>query len=246
MKGSRYILNFFIIASANGLSSPAMRPSLGGSVHSPEKQSTASSSPKRIHSYDEAFAIIDECAINKSSNEDLFDAVRYVERNAYKLYPDLAAKQALWQRAHGSFELVLSTGSAKSHDFHAPPSFLPFSYAMIDDEYFGNGVGLNKDVIWISMLHRHHFDPQIRRMVVTLRDIYIRGHKVTRRIPSFIRKGLNLGKNPEDFVEKPPPTFVIVGASEKALVARGNQSGGLAIWSRMSDDIRNVAYKNKA
>jgi len=116
---------------------------------------------------------------------------------------------------------------------------------MIDDEYFGNGVGLDRDTIWISMLHKHHYDPNIRRMVVTLRDIYIRGHKVTRMIPPFLRKKLNVGKNPRDFTDKDPPTFVIVGVTDRALIARGNQSGGLAIWSRMETDIRPVAYKEK-
>ena len=207
--------------------------------------SSSSTTPKRriMQSYEEAIGIIDACAVQKSSHEDLLAAVRHVEKNAYRLYPDMAAKEALWQRAHGSFELVLSTGSAKSRDFHPPPNFLPFSYAMIDDEYFGNGVGLNQDTIWISMLHKHHFDPQIRRMVVTLRDIYIRGLKNTSRIPALLRKKLNVGKDPQDFTDKRPPTFVIVGATEKALIARGNQSGGLAIWARMEKDIRPVAYK---
>jgi len=222
-------------------------PSLPSGKGSEETTTTTrTTGPRRIiRSYEEAIGIIDACAVQKASHEDLFTAVRYIEHNSYKLYPDMAAKKALWQRAHGSFELVLSTGSAKSRDFHPPPKFLPFSYGMIDDEYFGNGVGLNQDTIWISMLHKHHFDTKIRRMVVTLRDIYLGGHKATKRIPAFIRKGLNVGKNPQDFTDRRPPTFVIVAATEKALIARGNQSGGLAIWARMGNDIRPVAYKKE-
>lgn len=74
--------------------------------------------------------------------------------------------------------------------------------------------------------------------LVLVGDIFLFGIKSTGMIPTFLRDRLNLGKAPADFgKEDSPPTFVIVGASEKALIARGNQSGGLAIWSRLQHDI---------
>jgi hypothetical protein len=51
------------------------------------------------------------------------------------------------------------------------------------------------------------------------------------------------GQKKEERQKEDVPTFVIIGASEKALIARGNQSGGLALWTRLPQDIRPVAYK---
>lgn len=116
---------------------------------------------------------------------------------------------------------------------------------MISDSHFGNGVGLNEHAIWLSLLHKHHFNARIRRMVVTMADIYVGGNKVTHALPRFIRDAINVGKQPEDYDDKPPPTLVIIGASDKALVARGNQSGGLAIWKRPPEAILTVAYKEQ-
>jgi len=196
----------------------------------------------KIDGYDEALRIIDDCATKGEPNDDLYNAIRFVEKKAYIIYPDLVHKQELWDKAHGSWKLELSTGGAKVMSFHKPPAFLPFSFAMIDDIHFGNGIGLNEHTIWLSLLHKHYFNMRIRHMVVTIQDVYIGGSRVT--LPEFLRNAMNVGKTPEDFGDQPAPTFVIIGATDKALIARGNQSGGLAIWSRLPNDVRRVAYKD--
>ena len=162
---------------------------------------------------------------------------------SFRLFSTLEEKQELWKEAHGSWELKLSTGDAYCHNFHPPPAFLPFSYAMIADDYFGNGVGLDADKIGISFLHKHYFDPKKRHMVVVIQDVFLFGHKITQWLPQSWKDKMNLQKHPDDF-ETTPPTFVIVGASENSLIARGNQSGGLALWTRLPKGIQNVAYKN--
>ncbi|CAB9529111.1 expressed unknown protein [Seminavis robusta] len=207
-----------------------------------------------IDSYETAFSIIDDCTIQEESNENLFRAVKYIEHNSYKFYNHPASKtQALWNRAHGSWKLILSTGSPTCQSFHPPPAFLPFSYAMIDDEHFGNGVGLNDHTIWLSLLHKHDFNHRIRHMVVQVQHVFLGGRKL--ELPAFFSKASKLlrerrQRQPNETTtqtqkndNKPPPTFVILGASEHALIARGNQSGGLAIWKRMPHDIRPIAYK---
>lgn len=194
-----------------------------------------------VDGYDKAFRTIDECAIKGQANDELYDAVRFVEVYAYKIYPDLEEKQKLWEMAHGSWKLQLSTGGAKNKSFHPPPAFLPFSFAMITDRHFGNGVGKNENTIWLALLHNQYWNGRLRRMVVTPADVYLFGRKVN--LPDLIAKGMKLGKSPDDF-EASPPTFVLVGASEHALIARGNQSGGLAIWTRLPDDLRKVAFKD--
>lgn len=242
MKHILFILSLSLGGMDAFISSVAIRSAPSGPVNS-DKGAAPKKTLKKITSYEEAFQIVNECAVRGESNDDLYSAVHYIDANAHKLYPNLDAKEALWDRAHGSWKLVLSTGSAKSQSFHPPPRFLPFSYAMIGETYFGNGVGLNDHTIWLSLLHKHYFNPQIRQMVMTLQDIYLRGHKATNNIPAFLRNKANVGKRPEDFYGK-PPCFVIIGASDKALIARGNQSGGFAIWSRMAHDIQPIAYKD--
>jgi len=77
---------------------------------------------------------------------------------------------------------------------------------------------------------------------VTLQRVYLFGRPITKFLPEFVRR--NLGKEPDDYEDAAPPTFVLIGCSEKSLIARGNQSGGLAIWTRLPQDIRVVAYKD--
>eukprot|EP00977_Amphora_coffeiformis_P021532 scaffold9441_cov167-Amphora_coffeaeformis.AAC.11 len=211
-----------------------------------KETSTASKALPAVTSFEEAIRIIDECAVDEKPAEQLYEAVRFVERNAYKLYPDMADKQALWDRAQGCFKLVLSTGDAKTRAFHTPSYMFPFSFAMIQGEYFGNGFGLNENMILISVLQKHYLNMKIRQMVVTVKDIYFGGNQSTDIVPDFIKKAINVGKTPEDFAaeSKRPPAFTIVAATEHALVARGNQSGGLAIWHRFKKDILPVAYKD--
>jgi hypothetical protein len=198
------------------------------------------------------------------SNMLLWDAVHYLEQHSFQLSDD--EKQQLWQNAHGSWKLVLSTGSSKSHDFHLPPKFLPFSFAMIDDTYFGNGVGLNENQIWIALRDKHTYDYNKRRLQVSVDDVFLFGHQITPfpklpklKLPSF----MTLLSKQTDGVDdessssssqphqkkspnKPPPTFVLIGSSQHTLIARGNQSGGLALWTRLQNDICPVAYSTKA
>ena len=60
----------------------------------------------KVDGYDDAFRIIDDCAVSGEPTEELFDAVRFVDKNAYKIYPDLDNKQALWKEAHGSCSVL--------------------------------------------------------------------------------------------------------------------------------------------
>ena len=198
-----------------------------------------------VSKYQQAVQIIDECALREEPSPQVYQAVRFIEKNAYKLYPDLASKEALWERAQGNFKFILSTGDAKTRAFHTPQYPFPFSYAMIRGEHFGNGFGFSGDFIVVSCLQKHYFNAQIRQMVVTVTDMYVGGHKATQFVPKFIKDALNLGKTPEDFAaaKDKAPAFCIVAATEHALVCRGNQSGALAIWIRFLKDIRLSAYR---
>lgn len=194
----------------------------------------------RVDGYDASFEIIDDCAVRGESSDDLYDAVRFIDKNALKIYPDEDERKALWEKAHGSWRLQLATGGGKYRTFKGVPIF---AFAMIDETNFGNGVGLNEDGIFLSLLGPHIFTPRKRQMVITIDDIFLFGSESTSAIPIFIKNGMGVGKRPEDF-ERRPPAFTIIGASDKALIARGG-SGGIAIWTRLEKDIRPAAYGTK-
>lgn len=210
--------------------------------------STTSRHAVKVEGYDDAMRIIDASAVAGQPSDDLYDAVRFVDRNAVKISPDLEHKQALWDEAHGSWKLQLATGGGKYTTFKPVPIF---AFAMIDEQNFGNGIGWNADNIILSLLGPHYFNAKIRQMVITIDDMYIAGgNAVTAWLPEFVRNGLGLGKTPDDFVataaagnkkKQRPPAFTMICASEHALVARGG-SGGIAIWKRLDKDIRPAAY----
>lgn len=193
----------------------------------------------KIDGYDEAFQVIDQCAVRGESSDDLWDAVRLIDKNAAKIYPDLTQKQALWKQAHGSWKLQLATGGGKFTTFKPIPIF---AFAVIDQENFGNGVGINENFILLSLLGPHYFNERIRQMVISINDMFLCGSNVSKFVPNFVKKAIGLGKRPEDFEKnKRPPAFTMIGASDRALIARGG-SGGIAIWTRLPEDIRSAAY----
>ena len=202
--------------------------------------STTCCSAIRIDGYDDAFRIIDDCAIKGETSNSLYDAVRVIDKNAIRIYPDEDHKQELWDTAHGSWKLQLATGGGKFTTFKPVPIF---AFAMIDDDNFGNGVGINEDVILLSLLGPHIFNTKRRQMVITIDDMFLGSNQVTQFLPAFVKDGMGIGKRPEDF-DKRPPAFTMIGASKHSLIARGG-TGGIAIWTRLKDDIRPAAYGTK-
>jgi hypothetical protein len=190
--------------------------------------------------YSKSFQTIDLCAAAGVPSDDLYDAVRYIDRNASKLYPDESAKKEMWERAYGSWKLQLATGPP-SRGGTTPFKPVPiFAYAMIDENNFGNGVGLNQDTIILSLLGNHYFNVKKRVMGIGIDDMFLFSNKVTQFVPGF----MGLKKKPADFSGKKGsrmPAFTIIGSSEKSLIARGG-SGGIAIWTRLEKDIRPAAY----
>lgn len=223
-------------------------------------QSSSTMSAVHIQGYDEALQTINNCAETGQLSPALDEAVRFLEVNSYRIYPkiDPSHVEDLWEKAQGSWELTATTGSYKNRSFHPTPAFLPFSFALIDGSHFGNGIGLDKKRIGLAFLHHAHFHAAHRKMTVTHPDLYLGGHRIS--FPDFLRPmvlRMVESENPNDAVppaaksgqkkeeqqHKDVPRFVLIAASEKALIARGNQSGGLALWTRLSQDVRPAAYK---
>ena len=155
---------------------------------------TATTLLEKDTTYISSFQTIDACAATGVPSEDLYDAVRYIDRNASKLYPDDAAKEEMWKRAYGSWKLQLATGGGKFTNFKPVPIF---AYAMIDEKCFGNGVGLNQDTIILSLLGPHYFNTKKRVMGIGIEDMFLFSNKVTQFVPEFISNGMGLKKKPE-------------------------------------------------
>lgn len=53
---------------------------------------------------EKALKTIEECSESRDTKGDeLYGAVRFIDRNAHHIYSDPAVKEALWQRAQGSW-----------------------------------------------------------------------------------------------------------------------------------------------
>lgn len=199
---------------------------------------------KTIDSYEEAMSIIDQCSKTSSPSDELYGAVRYIDRNANKIiYPTLESKELMWEKAYGSWKLVLATGGGKYTTFKPVPIF---AYARIDESSFGNGVGLNENVIFLSLLGPHVFEARRRQMKICIDDLFLFSRNVTSIIPDFLTKMIDLKKRPKDFSGKKGdriPAFTFIASSDSSLVARGG-SGGIAIWTKLDKDIKPAAYSS--
>ena len=208
------------------------------------ERSTLITFAETIDSYEEAMSIIDQCSRTSSPSDELYSAVRYIDRNANKVvYPTIESKEQMWEKAYGSWKLVLATGGGKYTTFKPVPIF---AYARIDESTFGNGVGLNENVIFLSLLGPHVFEARRRQMQICIDDIFLFSRNVTNMMPDFLTDKIDLKKRPKDFSGKKGdriPAFTFIASSDSSLVARGG-SGGIAIWTRLENDIKAAAYNS--
>jgi hypothetical protein len=197
--------------------------------------------------YKDAMSTIDVASKSATPSDDLYDAVRVIDRNTLKIYSNNESKEELWKRSYGSWKLVLATGGGKFRTFKKVPIF---AFAMLDEINFGNGIGLNENLILLSLLGPHELITKIRQMIINIDDIYIGSRNITNIVPKFIGDGMALKKRPIDYKKEKgsssrPPAFTFIAASDTSLVARGG-TGGIAIWTRLEKDIRPAAYSNSS
>lgn len=211
----------------------------GFSAAAPNKRAVVSISSQE---YRDAMSTIDAASKSGVPSDDLYDAVKVIDRNARHVYPDEESKEELWKRAYGSWKLVFATGGGESKKFKPLPIF---AFAMLDEKNFGNGVGINENIILLSLLGPHELITKRRMMMINIDDLFLASRRVTEGVPNFIGDGIGLGKRPDDWKDSGSraPAFVFIAASETSLMARGG-TGGIAIWTRLEKDIRPAAYNS--
>mmetsp|Transcript_29363 Transcript_29363/g.34049 ORF Transcript_29363/g.34049 Transcript_29363/m.34049 type:complete len:282 (-) Transcript_29363:9-854(-) len=205
----------------------------------------------KVDSYDKAMSIIDKCSKSKLPSDDLYDAVRYIDKKAFSIYPNDETKAQMWSKAYGSWKLVLATGGGRYTTFKPVPIF---AFAYIDENNFGNGIGINEKIILLSLLGPHFFNTKRRQMMICIDDFFLFSKLIDNdSLPSFMKDGMGLGKRPSDYYDAKGrlkkkgsrmPAFTFIASSDDSLVARGG-SGGIAIWTRLKEDIVSAAYSRE-
>lgn len=85
------------------------------------------------YTVEQAIKTIEECAEAGISPEDneLYYAVRFIDRNGHHIYRDMEAKEALGVQARGSWELRLAYEDPESRYFFLFPIFEPLLWPLL-------------------------------------------------------------------------------------------------------------------
>lgn len=106
---------------------------------------------KEGYSLDQAIKTIERCAEEGEDSEDneLYYAVRYIDRNAHKLYKDRKVKEELYEKAKGSWELRLAYEEPHNMNFQPYPDFR--DYAMVRTLFFSCSLShtMGNDKLWL-------------------------------------------------------------------------------------------------
>lgn len=79
------------------------------------------------------------------------------------------------------------------------------------------------------------YNAHTRQLYMQYEDFYISGTAVPEWDLSFFMRGYaSRGR--------PPLAFTLIACSEDALVVRGSKTGGMAIFRRIDQDMREAAY----
>jgi hypothetical protein len=113
----------------------------------------------RNYTPQDAIALIEECAergkniVRHDDDDDdevddpqnLFFAVKFLDRYANQQYDTFQKKEELLTTANGSWELRLACDSDKDYEFYPHPEFraIAMAFSTVSDEYFGKGIATN-------------------------------------------------------------------------------------------------------
>jgi hypothetical protein len=178
---------------------------------------------------EDALKTIEECALagkNTKEPKDLFWAVKFIDRNANKLYSDISQRQELLDIANGSWELRLAVNSDRDEEFYPHPEFRAFAKAFctISPDYYGKGIGtLDNGFSFVAIGGPCTQNVKQRRVFMTYEDFYINGQEVPGWDLSYYIRGWKRKGAAEE--SKPPLAFTVICATDKAMAVRGSKTG---------------------
>jgi hypothetical protein len=193
---------------------------------------------------EEAFALIDKCAESGQDAEGLFWAVKFLDRFANTdVYDDMDKRQALMDRANGSWELRLACNSDRDEDFYPHPEFRNFAnaFSTVSDDYVGKGISTKDNSFCFVALAGPSYRSIKRRMVyMNYEDYFINGNQVPGWDLSYYIRGYQRDASSER--DKPKLSFTVVCATDKAMCVRGSKTGGFAIFRKINQDMSGIAF----
>lgn len=191
----------------------------------------------------EALQTIEDCAQRGQSTEELFWAVKFIDRNAIHIYSDPKDKEALLEEAKGSWELRLAVNSDRDQEFYPHPEFRAFAMAFItiQEDYFGKGIASDTSFCFVALGGPSTKNIKTRQVYMNYEDYFINGRQVPGWDLSYFMRGYARNWVAAER-KRPPLAFTVVCATNKVLVVRGSKTGGMAIFRRIAEDMCPAAY----
>ena len=195
----------------------------------------------------QALETIEKLAPMRNENDsELYYAVRFIDRNGHLFYKSDEDRAELWDLANGSWELVMGyEDPRKDLQFIPYPDFRDFAMAYIiidtDDNYFGKGIASSPDFSFVSMGGPSKVNERTRQLYMDYQDFYLSGRQMPEWDLSYFMRGYarnwySIERN------RPPLAFTLIGVTDRILVVRGSKTGGMAIFRRVKEDMRQVSY----
>lgn len=189
-----------------------------------------------------ALDMIDFATKKGKDTEDLFCAVKFIDRYANQLYPTLKDREELMKRINGSWELRLALNSDLDVNFFPHPEFRKFAMAFtsISDDYFGKGIAPDSNFCFVALGGPSTRIPKRRQVFMTYEDYFINGRQVPGWDLSYYLRGYTREWSGEDKREK--LAFTVIACTDYSLAVRGSKTGGIAIFRRIKDDMAPAAF----
>lgn len=199
------------------------------------------------YNMEKALKTIEERAPQRIEDDyELYYATRYIDRNGHLFYRTDEDRAELWRKAEGSWELLMGYEDPRNDLFFIPyPDFRDFAmaYVIIDtkDNYFGKGIAADPNYSFVAMGGPCKVNRRTRQLYMDYQDFYISGRAMPEWDLSFFMRGYArnwyaIERN------RPPLAFTIIGVTDKVMIVRGSKTGGMAVFRRIKEDMREVSY----
>lgn len=194
------------------------------------------------YTMEQALVSVDDAVKRGEDTEELFYAVKFLDRFANQLYR--GKKEQLMEKVNGSWELRLALNSDRDVNFFPHPEFRAFAMAFtaISNDYFGKGIAPDSTFCFVALGGPSSRDINRRQVFMNYEDYYINGRQVPGWDLSYYLRGYARQWANADEKSKPILAFTVIACTDKSLVVRGSKTGGIAIFRRREEDFAPAAF----